>query len=91
MTLADGKEPPTKIFVDVRLNPIGRYRVDVNGKMICGWAVMRLDTVYVNLPVLGLLWRGKLTVYVYLLVDVVFRLLARVSIVCKQTIIVVLE
>jgi hypothetical protein len=91
MTLADCKEPPTKIFVDVRLNPIGRYRVDVNGKMICGWAVMRLDTVYVNFPVLGLFWRGKLTVYVYLLVDVVFRLLARVSIVCKQTIIVVLE
>ena len=36
MTLADVKEPEMKTFVDAFTKPIGRYRVEVGGKMICG-------------------------------------------------------
>jgi hypothetical protein len=36
MTLTDVKEPEMKTFVDAFTKPIGRYRVEVDGKMICG-------------------------------------------------------
>ena len=53
MTFADGKEPLIKTLVDPRIKPMGRYKVDVVGKMIWGWAVVSAPTPYVNFPVLG--------------------------------------
>ena len=58
MTFWDDKKLLEKILVDVRLKPIGRYKVEVDGNINWGCEVVRFVTVYVNLPVLGWFMSG---------------------------------
>ena len=53
MTLADVSLEFMKTLIDERLKPIGRYTIEVGGKMIWGWAVFQFATEYVNFPVFG--------------------------------------